>query len=135
MARERAVYFANCQRTRCGRSPDLLSIHCAPRNSILTIPLYQNLEKTREKEPFAYSPQRATRDGHRPIGSTAAKSGSTAAKSGGTAAKRGGPRGISMGQVPSDSIYTARARPRYQPEARARASKDAKTGAKRIKTS
>ena len=59
----------------------------------------------------------------------------TAAKSGGTAAKRGGPRGISMGQVPSDSIYTARARPRYQPEARARASKDAKTGAKRIKTS
>ena len=26
-----------------------LSIHCAPRNSILTIPRYQNLEKTRKK--------------------------------------------------------------------------------------
>src|SRR5205807_3798402 len=65
-------------------------LHCAPRNAILTIPRYQNLEKTREKKPFACSPQRAAQGGRRPTGGTAATSGGTAAKSGGTAAKSGG---------------------------------------------
>src|SRR5438132_13165221 len=59
--RARTACLFNCccelpkiERTSSTQGVESPLLHCAPRNAILTIPRYQNLEKTREKKPFAF---------------------------------------------------------------------------------